>query len=62
MQTLALIAMVVKHLPQILKLIEILEKAEKEAATQRKVSSDLEKINEAFETKDPEKLKQIFMS
>ncbi len=62
MQTLGLIAMVIKHLPQILRLIELLEKAEREAKTQRKVSADLETINQAFEAKDAQKLKELFNS
>lgn len=62
MQTLGLIALVLKHLPQILRLIELLEQAEREAKTQRKVAEDLQKINEAFEAKDAQKLKDIFNS
>jgi hypothetical protein len=62
MQTLGLIAMVLKHLPQILRLVELLEQAEREAKTQRKVAEDLEKINQAFEAKDASKLKELFNS
>ncbi len=62
MKLLALVALVLKHLPQILRLIELLEQAEREAKTQRKVADDLEKINQAFEAKDATKLKEIFMS
>lgn len=62
MQTLGLIALVLKHLPQILRLIELLEQAEREAKTQRKVAQDLETINQAFEAKDAQKLKELFNS
>lgn len=62
MQTLGLIALVLKHLPQILRLVELLEQAEREAKTQRKVAEDLEKINQAFEAKDAQKLKELFNS
>jgi hypothetical protein len=62
MQTLGLIALVLKHLPQILRLIELLEQAEREAKTQRKIAEDLEKINQAFEAKDAQKLKELFNS
>lgn len=62
MQTLGLIALVLKHLPQILRLVELLEQAEREAKTQRKIAEDLEKINQAFEAKDAQKLKELFNS
>lgn len=62
MQTLGLIALVLKHLPQILRLIELLEQAEKEAKIQGKVKEDLETINKAFEAKDAAALKKLFNS
>lgn len=62
MQTLGLIALVLKHLPQILRLIELLEQAEKEAKIQGKVKADLETINRAFEAKDAAALKKLFNS
>lgn len=62
MNVLSLAVLLLKHLPQILRLIELLEKAEREAKTERKVKDDLEKINKAFEENDASKLKDIFNS
>lgn len=52
----------VKNLPAILELIKNLQAKIAEANTDRKVKDDLEKINEAFNKKDPELLNHIFKS
>jgi len=49
-------------LPEILKLIENIQKANKERKIQKKVNDDIKKINEAFEQKDADKLNEIFNS
>ena len=47
-------------LPQILKLIENIQKMNLEADIQRKVKDDVEKINNVFESKDADALNAIF--
>jgi hypothetical protein len=49
-------------LPDILKLVQAIQKAADEAETERKVSTDLKVIHEAFETNDPSKLNALFSS
>lgn len=62
MKYLALAVLVLKNLPAILRLIETIEAQMKEAETKRKISEDLNAIDEAFRAKDPEKLRTIFNS
>lgn len=57
-----LLFVILKHLPQILALIEVIEKGVREAETKRKVADDLNKIAEAFKEKDAKKLNDIFNS
>ena len=47
-------------LPQILNLIENIQKMNLEADIQRKVKDDVEKINNVFESKDADALNAIF--
>ncbi len=49
-------------LPQIIKLIETIQKQQKLHAKNGKIKDDIEKINQAFESQDPEKLRSIFSS
>ncbi len=53
---------VLTSLPDILKLVRAIQKAIDEAETERKVSTDLQKIHEAFTTNDPTKLNDLFRS
>lgn len=57
-----LLATLLLNLPAILRLLENIQKRIDEAEVERKVAHDLEEINKAFEAKDPEALKRIFMS
>lgn len=57
-----LLATLLLNLPAILRLLENMQKRIDEAEAERKVANDLEEINKAFEAKDPEALKRIFMS
>lgn len=51
-----------KVMPEVLKLIENIQKNIEQNAVERKVSDDLNKINEAFEKQDPKLLHDIFSS
>lgn len=57
-----LLATLLLNLPAILRLLENMQKRIDEAEAERKVANDLEEINKAFEAKDPDALKRIFMS
>jgi len=48
--------------PELLRLVRNIEKRIEAAKTEKKVKEDLEAINEAFETKDANKLNDIFNS
>lgn len=47
-------------LPDIIKLIQVLQKANEEAETDRKVQDDVKSIHQAFANKDPALLNDIF--
>lgn len=49
-------------LPDIIKLLQALQKQADEAETDRKVRDDLKTIHEAFNAKDPAKLNALFNS
>lgn len=49
-------------LPQILKLIDEIDKRNKELEIQRKVKDDVKVIHEAFVAKDAKKLNDLFNS
>lgn len=49
-------------LPEILKLLQAMQKHIDEAEGDRKVKEDLKKIREAFSEKDPAKLNALFNS
>lgn len=49
-------------LPEILKLIESIQKRIDQGKLENKVHEDLAKISEAFEKQDEEKLKNLFNS
>lgn len=52
----------IKALPEIIQLLNALQKAVDEAETDRKVKDDLKAIHEAFTTKDAAKLNALFSS
>lgn len=62
MKTISLIALLIKHLPEILDLLHVIERRLEEAETDRKVSEDLKAVSEAFKEKDATKLRAIFNS
>jgi len=47
-------------LPEIIKLVNTVQRMNKEADTKRKLKDDIKKINEAFEAQDDEALRRIF--
>lgn len=49
-------------LPDLFKLVKVLELAAKEAETNRKVKDDIKTIHQAFEQKDAQKLNDLFSS
>lgn len=57
----ALLALIVA-LPDIIKMIEHLQRMADNSEEDRKVKDDLKKINEAFENKDAEALNRVFDS
>ena len=56
-----LVALIVA-LPEIVRLVENIQKRLDEKATKEKIKEDFEKINEAFEKQDPEILNRLFNS
>jgi hypothetical protein len=57
-----LLFILMKSLPEILKLIQALEKSLADGQTNRKVADDIKAIHEAFIAKDSGKLNDIFNS
>lgn len=51
-----------KALPDLIKLIQTLQKRIDEEGVNRKVAQDVKTINEAFSEKDPAKLNALFNS
>lgn len=47
-------------LPEVLKLIKLIQEKNDKAGVERKVAEDIERINEAFEKKDGKALSDIF--
>jgi hypothetical protein len=60
--TLKIVGILLANLPQILKLIEEIERARRDARAQRKVADDLKAIQEAFKNRDPGALRRVFES
>lgn len=52
----------VAHLPDLIKLLNIITAQVKEAQTDRKVATDLKVIADAFTNKDAQKLNDLFHS
>lgn len=52
----------IKCLPEILSLVQTLQKQIAEAATEREIKDDMAKIAAAFKSKDPLALNNIFNS
>lgn len=50
------------HLPELIRIIDLLEKRNKEFQTERKIKDDLKEIETAFKNNDAESLKRIFNS
>lgn len=57
----ALLALIVA-LPEIIKMLQNLQRIADKAEEDRRVKDDLKKINEAFENKDAEALNRVFDS
>jgi hypothetical protein len=51
-----------KALPALVELIRELQKAQIEGEVKKKVADDVKTINEAFKTKDADKLNKLFNS
>jgi len=49
-----------RNMPELIKLIQVLQKQIAEASTDRKVKEDLEKIRGAFEKRDAKILNDLF--
>lgn len=62
MTTLRLIGIVLANLPEILRVVELLEKRAQEGATNAKIKEDFKAIGDAFEKKDAEALNRLFNS
>lgn len=54
------IMILIANLPEILKLLENLDKRNKDMNLDKKVASDLKELNKAFEDKDEKKINEIF--
>lgn len=62
MQTLGVIVLILKHLPEVLRIIELLDKRNKELKNERQIKDDLEAIEKAFKENDADALNRIFNS
>lgn len=62
MTTLSAILSLLRALPEILKLIEVIDKRIKEQKLNKQVHEDIVKIQKAFEDKDEAALKALFNS
>ncbi len=49
-------------LPELIRLIRIIEAKQKELVKAEQIKADIGAINEAFETKDPDALSRLFNS
>jgi hypothetical protein len=58
--TIGLLWEFVKALPEIISLLQVIDKNIKVAETDRKVSDDIKSIHKAFSEKDPTKLDHLF--
>lgn len=62
MTTLGVFFLFLKHLPELLRILELIDKRNKELQTERKIKDDLEAIEKAFKDNDAETLRRIFNS
>jgi hypothetical protein len=62
MGTFGLLITILKHLPELLRIIELIEKRTNEIKAERKVKDDLEAIEQAFKNNDAEALNRLFNS
>lgn len=60
MSVLTVILNFMQALPDLIKLIQVLQKHIDEADVDRKVQDDVKSIHEAFDAKDPAKLNALF--
>jgi len=58
----ALLAALLANLPELMRLIRLIARNIEEAQSERKIREDLIALNKAFESKDAEALRHIFMS
>lgn len=62
MTTLGVFFLFLKHLPELLRILELIDKRNKEMQTERKIKDDLEAIEKAFKDNDAESLNRLFNS
>ena len=62
MNTIKGLVVLLKCLPEILRLIETMQKRIDEKKLENKIHEDLNKINDAFEKQDANELRKIFNS
>lgn len=62
MKTLNAIIYLIRCLPEIIKLVETIDKRIKDQKLNNKIHEDINKIQKAFETQDAEALKSIFIN
>lgn len=60
MSTLGLLALIMKHLPEILALVGEIVKLSNEAEQERKVKDDLKAVTQAFKDRDAKALHDLF--
>jgi hypothetical protein len=53
---------ILKSIPQLIELINAIEKKNEDLNLDRKLKDDIKEISKAFEARDAEALKKVFMS
>lgn len=62
MTTLKLIGILLSNLPEIMRIIRLLEKRQQEKATDAKIKEDFKTIGDAFDKNDADALNRLFNS
>ena len=58
----ALILLFIRSIPDLIKLLQALDKIRVDSETDRKVTDDLKSLHQALDAKDPDKVTAIFNS
>lgn len=60
MKIVSLLWLLLKHLPELLELIDRIDASIEKAKAERQMSDDLKVVSDAFKNQDPEALRRLF--